>query len=50
MGIKPIVGQAMREEVEATSIPDHDPVIGLHGPLPRLWRMMRNKRVGLAKL
>lgn len=50
MGIKPIVGQTMREEVEAVSIPDHDPVMGFDGPLPRLWRMRRNKRVGMAKL
>ncbi|KIM93785.1 hypothetical protein OIDMADRAFT_61419 [Oidiodendron maius Zn] len=50
LGIKPIVGQTMREEVEAVSIPDHDPVMGFDGPLPRLWRMRRNKRVGMAKL
>ncbi|CZR67983.1 uncharacterized protein PAC_17882 [Phialocephala subalpina] len=50
LGKKPMEGKAIRGEVEAVGIPDFDPVMGIAGPLPRLWRARRNRREGLAKL
>ncbi|KAH8663444.1 hypothetical protein BGZ60DRAFT_411325 [Tricladium varicosporioides] len=38
LGRKPMVGQAIREEVKAVGVPGYDPVTGTDVPLPRLWR------------